>query len=99
MDDERKDGRKERNETGIKEKGKKEASSSDGQQPFLLLLPRFGAVSQILLFPALPLNRKIIKLLGDLCDTLTQPLTLQKQKLSPRDEERPSHRHRNGTNG
>lgn len=31
MDDERKDGRKERNETGIKEKGKKEASSSDGQ--------------------------------------------------------------------
>lgn len=55
MDDERKDGRKERNETGIKEKGKKEAST-DGQLQFFLLLPRFGAMSQTLLFPALPLN-------------------------------------------
>lgn len=98
MDDERKDGRKERNGRGRKEGGEKEARSSDGQQ-FFLLLPRFGAVSHILLFPARPLNQKIIKLLGALCDTLTQPLTLQKQKLSPRDEERPSHRHRNSMNG
>ena len=76
MDEGRKDGRKEGNETEIKEKGKEKASSSDGQPQLLLLLPRFWAMSQVLLFPALPLNHKTVKLLRDLYDTLTLTLML-----------------------